>query len=126
MRRCVPPVGALRSWPKLGSAQALHEDLAPAASTTCECSAIRRRIWSREHRASCGERMRCPSGPRACLSASSATLRCARLACAAFKRSGPLVRALGKATFLGHPKGVSRREPQCCQEGSEMSLILAF
>ena len=35
-------------------------------------AAIRRRIWSREHRASCGERMRCPSGPRACRSASSA------------------------------------------------------
>eukprot|EP00964_Phaeocystis_antarctica_P087673 scaffold55684_cov101-Phaeocystis_antarctica.AAC.9 len=45
-------------------------------------AAIRRRIWSREHRASCGGRMRCPSRPRACLSASSATLRCARLACA--------------------------------------------
>ena len=45
-------------------------------------AAIRRRIWSREHRASCGERMRCPSGPRACRSASSATLRCSRLVCA--------------------------------------------
>ena len=28
------------------------------------------------------KRMRCPSGPRACRSASSATLRCSRLACA--------------------------------------------
>jgi len=38
----------------------------------CASAATRRRIWSREHRASCGERMRCPSGPRACRSASSA------------------------------------------------------
>ena len=55
---------------------------------------IRRRIWSREHRASCGERMRCPSGPRACLSASSATLRCARLACAR-SNGGPSSGAAG-------------------------------
>ena len=54
----------------------------PLPQPCASAAAIRRRIWSREHRASCGERMRCPYGPRACLSASSATLRCARLACA--------------------------------------------
>ena len=39
---------------------------------------IRRRSWLREHRASCGERMRDPSGPRARVSASSAALRSTR------------------------------------------------
>jgi hypothetical protein len=65
------------------------EDLTPAASTTSECNAswpIRRRSWSREHRASCGERMRDPSGPRALVSASSAALRSTRRASATFKR----------------------------------------
>ena len=32
------------------------------------CWPIRQRSWSREHRASCGERMRDPSGPRALVS----------------------------------------------------------
>jgi hypothetical protein len=48
-----------------------------------------RRSWSREHRASCGERMRDPSGPRACVSASNAALRSTRRASATFKRGGP-------------------------------------
>eukprot|EP00964_Phaeocystis_antarctica_P092671 scaffold59641_cov30-Phaeocystis_antarctica.AAC.1 len=48
-------------------------------------AAIRRRIWSREHRASCGERMHCPSRPRARLSASSATSRSTEPSARAFK-----------------------------------------
>ena len=51
----------------------------PLPQPRASAAAIRRRIWLRERRASCGERMRCPYGPRACLFASSATLRCARL-----------------------------------------------
>ena len=35
-----------------------------------QCWPIRRRSWSRDHRASCGTRMRGPSGPRARASAS--------------------------------------------------------
>jgi len=62
----------------------------PAASTTCEsaapCWPIRRRSWSREHRASCGKRMRDLSGPHARVSASSAALRSTRRASATFKR----------------------------------------
>ena len=69
--QAAPPSAALRHFMKTS-----HPLPQPRAS-----AAIRRRIWSREHRASCGERMRCPSGPRACRSASSATLRCSRLAC---------------------------------------------
>ena len=62
-------------------------------------AAIRRRIWSREHCASCGERMRCPSGPRACRSASSATLRYALGLCA-FERGAQLgALGLGGASF---------------------------
>jgi hypothetical protein len=50
------------------SAQARRrsEDLTPAASTTSERSAMlthpSTELWSREHRASCGTRMRGPSG----------------------------------------------------------------
>ena len=50
-RLCAPLVGALRSCPKLGGALVLHEELAPAASATCERSAstaICRRSWSCE------------------------------------------------------------------------------
>ena len=68
-------LGALRSRPKRSAAlrhfmKTSHPLPQPRAS-----AAICRRIWSREHRASCGERMRCPSRPRARLSASSATSR---------------------------------------------------
>ena len=38
-RRCAPTLVALRHRPKLGGALALHEELAPAASTACERSA---------------------------------------------------------------------------------------
>ena len=71
---CGGRLGHRGSRPKLDSAQALHEDLAPLPQPRAS-AAICRRIWSREHRASCGERMRCPSRPRARLSASSATSR---------------------------------------------------
>ena len=73
------------------------EDLAPAASTT-SVRAQRHMLahpsteasWSREHHASCGTRMRGPSGPRARASASSAALRSTRRASATFKRGAPL------------------------------------
>ena len=84
--QAAPPSAALRHFMKTS-----HPLPQPRAS-----AAIRRRIWSREHRASCGERMRCPSGPRACRSASSATLRCSRLACARLNE-GPSSWALGLA-----------------------------
>jgi hypothetical protein len=61
------------------------------------CWPIRQRSWSREHRASCGERMRDPSGPRALVSASSAALRSARRASAAFKRGAPEAPSRGDA-----------------------------
>ena len=50
-RLCAPLGDALRSCPKLGGARRRSEELAPAASATCERSAsmaIRRRSWSRE------------------------------------------------------------------------------
>ena len=65
-RRCAPLGGALRSCPKLGGALLLHEELAPAASATCERSAsmaIRPRSWSREHRSDCGEAHALPVAP---------------------------------------------------------------
>ena len=46
------------------------------------------------------KRMRCPSGPRACRSASSATLRCSRLACARLNEGPPALGALGLCDFL--------------------------
>ena len=58
----------------------------PLPQPRASAAAIRRRIWSREHRASCGERMRCPSRPRARLSASSATSRSTALGARALKR----------------------------------------
>ena len=71
--------GTLARFELSAQARRRSEDLTPAASTTSERSAmlahIRRRSWSREHRASCGERMHDPSGPRARVSASSAALR---------------------------------------------------
>jgi hypothetical protein len=61
----------------------------PRASAA-PCWPIRRRSWSREHRASCGTRLRGPSGPRARASASSAALRSrTRRASATFKRGAP-------------------------------------
>ena len=75
----------------------------PLPQPRASAAAIRRRIWSRERRASCGERMRCPYGPRACLSASSATLRCARLACARlFKRGAQRGRARPNSVPVCH------------------------
>ena len=72
--------------PKLGGAlKTSHPPPRPRASAA-PCWPIRRRSWSREHRASCGSRMRGPSGPRARASASSAALRSTRRASAAFKR----------------------------------------
>ena len=50
-RLCPPLCNALRSCPKLGGARRRSEELAPAASATCERSAsmaLRRRGWSRE------------------------------------------------------------------------------
>ena len=87
--QAAPPSAALRHFKKTS-----HPLPQPRAS-----AAIRRRIWSREHRASCGKRMRCPSGPRACRSASSATLRCSRLACARLNE-GRSSAPLGRAIFL--------------------------
>ena len=82
--------GSLARFELSAQARRRSEDLAPAASTTSKRSAmlahIRRRSWSREHRASCGSRMRGPSGPRARASASSAALRSTRRASATFKR----------------------------------------
>ena len=92
--------GALRA-DLSAQARRRSKDLTPAASTTCAsaapCWPIRRRIWSREHRASCGERMRDRSGPRARVSAvppqqrrlSCAALRSTRRASATFKRGAP-------------------------------------
>ena len=72
----------------------------PLPQPRASAAAIRRRIWSREHRASCGERMRCPSRPRARLSASSATSRSTALgACALKRRALPRGRACGRAIF---------------------------
>ena len=96
-RRCAPLGGALRSCPKLGGALLLHEELAPAASATCERSAsmaIRPRSWSREHRSGCGEG-EFPSRPRARLSASSATSRSTALGACALKRRVQLWAPLG-------------------------------
>ena len=62
------------------------------------CWPIRRRSWSREHRASCGERMRDPSGPHARASASSAAFRSTSRASATLKRGAPR-RRRREATF---------------------------
>ena len=77
--------------PKLGGAlNTSHPPPRPRASAA-PCWPIRRRSWSREHRASCGERMRDPSGPRARVSASrerrlEVNLRSRQETSATFKR----------------------------------------
>jgi hypothetical protein len=72
--------------PKLGGALKTSHPPPRQRPSAAPCWPIRRRGWSREHRASCGSRMRGPSGPRARASASSAALRSTRRASAAFKR----------------------------------------
>ena len=63
--------------------------------------------WSRERRASCGERMRDPSGPRARVSASSAALRSTSRQDAQARRSnGGRRRALESVTTLAFFLGV--------------------
>ena len=65
-RLCAPLGDALRSCPKLGGARQRSEELAPAASATCERSAsmaIRPRSWSREHQSDCGEAHALPVAP---------------------------------------------------------------
>jgi hypothetical protein len=60
--------------PKLGGALKTSHPPPRPRPNAAPCWPIRRRSWSREHRASCGERMGDPSGPRALVSASSAAL----------------------------------------------------
>ena len=75
--------------PKLGGALKTSHPPPRQRPSAAPCWPIRRRSWSREHRASCGSRMRGPSGPRARASASSAALRSTRRASATFKRGAP-------------------------------------
>ena len=73
----------LRLQPELGGALALHEDLAPAASTSCERSASIATVHGADRASTVAvhsERTACPSGPRAGMFVSSTTLRSAGLA----------------------------------------------
>jgi hypothetical protein len=110
-RLCVRHAGALRAvGPKLGGAlKTSHPPPRPRVRAQRQCWPIRRRSWSREHRASCGHscgtRMRGPSGPRARASASSAALRSTSRASATFKWGGPHrgpLRGDHAGTFHGH------------------------
>ena len=87
--RAVGPSSAAPSEYLMNTSHPPPRPRASAAPCWPTPSTRRRRSWSREHRASCGERMRDPSGPRACVSASSAALRSTRRASATFKRGGP-------------------------------------
>jgi hypothetical protein len=96
--------GSLARFELSAQARRRSEYLTPAASpraSAAPCWPIRRRSWSREHRASCGERMRDPSGPRARVSASSAALRSTSRQDAQARRSnGGRRRALESVTTL--------------------------
>jgi hypothetical protein len=63
--------------------------------------------WSRERRASCGERMRDPSGPRTRVSASSAALRFTRRGDAQARRSNGGGRWAPEAPSRGALESVS-------------------
>ena len=91
--RVVFVIGRVSCKPKIGGAlKTSHPPPRPRPSAA-PCWPIHRRSWSREHRASCGTRMRGPSPlplrpvrPHARASASSAALRSTRRASATFKR----------------------------------------
>ena len=79
--------GAPRGY--MSNTRYMREDFPPRPRpNAAPCWPIRRRSWSREHRASCGERMRDPSGPCARASASSAAFRSTSRASATLKRGG--------------------------------------
>ena len=81
--RYAPALVTLRLQPELGGALALHEDLAPAASTSCERSASIATVHGADRASTVAvhsERTACPSGPRAGMFVSSTTLRSAGLA----------------------------------------------
>jgi hypothetical protein len=94
--RVVFVIGRVSCKPKIGGAlKTSHPPPRPRPSAA-PCWPIHRRSWSREHRASCGTRMRGPSPlplrpvrPHARASASSAALRSTRRASATFKRGAP-------------------------------------